>query len=171
MSEQADKALAWLKEVVNQAFTEAQNGDTGMLNRLGFYPGTQYYINNVHGKPEAVMTQWRQWYPQHIREVERLYDGYLREQEAAANTTRIASLEEKLTELLNQVKALTEVAKPEEPPAKKRGRPRKVAEAEAEAEPEDETAEDEAEDTAEQGQEKPEEASADQAEEPEDAES
>ena len=161
MNEQTQKALDWMREVVGQAFTEAQNGDTTLLNKLGFYPSTQYYINNVHGRSEATFTQWANWHPQHLREVVALYEVYQREQEVAAAAERVGTLEAKMNELTEQLKALLEAQTPAEKPApKKRGRPRKVAEAEAVAEEEPD------EDDAEQGQEKPE-ASADQAEEPE----
>ena len=161
MNEQTQKALDWMREVVGQAFTEAQNGDTTLLNKLGFYPSTQYYINNVHGRSEATFTQWANWHPQHLREVVALYEAYQREQEVAAAAERVGTLEAKMNELTEQLKALLEAQTPAEKPApKKRGRPRKVAEAEAVAEEEPD------EDDAEQGQEKPE-ASADQAEEPE----
>lgn len=161
MNEQTQKALDWMREVVGQAFTEAQNGDTTLLNKLGFYPSTQYYINNVHGRSEATFAQWLHWHPQHLREVVALYEVYQREQEVAAAAERVGTLEAKMNELTEQLKALLEAQTPAEKPApKKRGRPRKVAEAEAVAEEEPD------EDDAEQGQEKPE-ASADQAEEPE----
>ena len=161
MNEQTQKALDWMREVVGQAFTEAQNGDTTLLNKLGFYPSMQYYINNVHGRSEATFTQWANWHPQHLREVVALYEVYQREQEVAAAAERVGTLEAKMNELTEQLKALLEAQTPAEKPApKKRGRPRKVAEAEAVAEEEPD------EDDAEQGQEKPE-ASADQAEEPE----
>jgi len=161
MNEQTQKALDWMREVVGQAFTEAQNGDTTLLNKLGFYPSTQYYINNVHGRSEATFTQWANWHPQHLREVVALYEVYQREQEVAAAAERVGTLEAKMNELTEQLKALLEAQTPAEKPApKKRGRPRKVAEAEAVAEEEPD------EDDAEQGQEEPE-ASADQAEEPE----
>lgn len=161
MNEQTQKALDWMREVVGQAFTEAQNGDTTLLNKLGFYPSTQYYINNVHGRSEATFTQWANWHPQHLREVVALYEAYQREQEVAAAAERVGTLEAKMNELTEQLKVLLEAQTPAEKPApKKRGRPRKVAEAEAVAEEEPD------EDDAEQGQEKPE-ASADQAEEPE----
>lgn len=161
MNEQTQKALDWMREVVGQAFAEAQNGDTTLLNKLGFYPSTQYYINNVHGRSEATFTQWANWHPQHLREVVALYEVYQREQEVAAAAERVGTLEAKMNELTEQLKALLEAQTPAEKPApKKRGRPRKVAEAEAVAEEEPD------EDDAEQGQEKPE-ASADQAEEPE----
>lgn len=161
MNEQTQKALDWMREVVGQAFTEAQNGDTTLLNKLGFYPSMQYYINNVHGRSEATFTQWANWHPQHLREVVALYEVYQREQEVAAAAERVGTLEAKLNDLTEQLKALLEAQTPAEKPApKKRGRPRKVAEAEAVAEEEPD------EDDAEQGQEEPE-ASADQAEEPE----
>jgi len=161
MNEQTQKALDWMREVVGQAFTEAQNGDTTLLNKLGFYPSTQYYINNVHGRSEATFTQWANWHPQHLREVVALYEVYQREQEVAAAAERVGTLEAKMNELTEQLKVLLEAQTPAEKPApKKRGRPRKVAEAEAVAEEEPD------EDDAEQGQEEPE-ASADQAEEPE----
>jgi len=161
MNEQTQKALDWMREVVGQAFTEAQNGDTTLLNKLGFYPSTQYYINNVHGRSEATFTQWANWHPQHLREVVALYEAYQREQEVAAAAERVGTLEAKMNELTEQLKVLLEAQTPAEKPApKKRGRPRKVAEAEAVAEEEPD------EDDAEQGQEEPE-ASADQAEEPE----
>ena len=161
MNEQTQKALDWMREVVGQAFTEAQNGDTTLLNKLGFYPSTQYYINNVHGRSEATFAQWLHWHPQHLREVVALYEVYQREQEVAAAAERVGTLEAKMNELTEQLKALLEAQTPAEKPApKKRGRPRKVAEAEAVAEEEPD------EDDAEQGQEEPE-ASADQAEEPE----
>jgi len=167
MNEQTQKALDWMREVVGQAFAEAQNGDTTLLNKLGFYPSMQYYINNVHGRSEATFAQWLHWHPQHLREVVALYEVYQREQEVAAAAERVGTLEAKMNELTEQLKVLLEAQTPAEKPApKKRGRPRKVAEAKAEDEPEDEPEEEEAEDTAEQGQEKPE-ASADQAEEPE----
>lgn len=168
MNEQTQKALDWMREVVGQAFTEAQNGDTTLLNKLGFYPSMQYYINNVHGRSEATFTQWANWHPQHLREVVALYEVYQREQEVAAAAERVGTLEAKMNELTEQLKALLEAQTPAEKPAsKKRGRPRKVAEAEAvtEEEPDEDEAE-KPEDDAEQGQEKPE-ASADQAEEPE----
>ena len=168
MNEQTQKALDWMREVVGQAFTEAQNGDTTLLNKLGFYPSTQYYINNVHGRSEATFTQWANWHPQHLREVVALYEAYQREQEVAAAAERVGTLEAKMNELTEQLKVLLEAQTPAEKPAsKKRGRPRKVAEAEAvtEEEPDEDEAE-KPEDDAEQGQEKPE-ASADQAEEPE----
>lgn len=168
MNEQTQKALDWMREVVGQAFTEAQNGDTTLLNKLGFYPSTQYYINNVHGRSEATFTQWANWHPQHLREVVALYEVYQREQEVAAAAERVGTLEAKMNELTEQLKVLLEAQTPAEKPAsKKRGRPRKVAEAEAvtEEEPDEDEAE-KPEDDAEQGQEKPE-ASADQAEEPE----
>ncbi len=161
MNEQTQKALDWMREVVGQAFAEAQNGDTTLLNKLGFYPSMQYYVNNVHGRSEATFTQWANWHPQHLREVVALYEAYQREQEVAAAAERVGTLEAKMNELTEQLKALLEAQTPAEKPApKKRGRPRKVAEAEAVAEEEPD------EDDAEQGQEKPE-ASADQAEEPE----
>lgn len=161
MNEQTQKALDWMREVVGQAFTEAQNGDTTLLNKLGFYPSMQYYINNVHGRSEATFAQWLHWHPQHLREVVALYEVYQREQEVAAAAERVGTLEAKLNDLTEQLKALLEAQTPAEKPApKKRGRPRKVAEAEAVAEEEPD------EDDAEQGQEEPE-ASADQAEEPE----
>ncbi|MFA4973842.1 MAG: hypothetical protein WC683_14615 [bacterium] len=168
MNEQTQKALDWMREVVGQAFTEAQNGDTTLLNKLGFYPSTQYYINNVHGRSEATFTQWANWHPQHLREVVALYEVYQREQEVAAAAERVGTLEAKMNELTEQLKVLLEAQTPAEKPAsKKRGRPRKIAEAEAvtEEEPDEDEAE-KPEDDAEQGQEKPE-ASADQAEEPE----
>ena len=161
MNEQTQKALDWMREVVGQAFTEAQNGDTTLLNKLGFYPSTQYYINNVHGRSEATFAQWLHWHPQHLREVVALYEVYQREQEVAAAAERVGTLEAKMNELTEQLKVLLEAQTPAEKPApKKRGRPRKVAAAEAVAEEEPD------EDDAEQGQEEPE-ASADQAEEPE----
>lgn len=161
MNEQTQKALDWMREVVGQAFAEAQNGDTTLLNKLGFYPSMQYYVNNVHGRSEATFAQWLHWHPQHLREVVALYEVYQREQEVAAATERVGTLEAKLNDLTEQLKALLEAQTPAEKPApKKRGRPRKVAEAEAVAEEEPD------EDDAEQGQEEPE-ASADQAEEPE----
>ncbi len=161
MNEQTQKSLDWMREVVGQAFTEAQNGDTTLLNKLGFYPSMQYYVNNVHGRSEATFAQWLHWHPQHLREVVALYEVYQREQEVAAAAERVGTLEAKMNELTEQLKALLEAQTPAEKPApKKRGRPRKVAEAEAVAEEEPD------EDDAEQGQEKPE-ASADQAEEPE----
>ena len=161
MNEQTQKALDWMREVVGQAFTEAQNGDTTLLNKLGFYPSMQYYVNNVHGRSEATFAQWLHWHPQHLREVVALYEVYQREQEVAAAAERVGTLEAKLNDLTEQLKALLEAQTPAEKPApKKRGRPRKVAEAEAVAEEEPD------EDDAEQGQEEPE-ASADQAEEPE----
>ena len=161
MNEQTQKALDWMREVVGQAFTEAQNGDTTLLNKLGFYPSMQYYINNVHGRSEATFAQWLHWHPQHLREVVAQYEVYQREQEVAAAAERVGTLEAKMNELTEQLKALLEAQTPAEKPApKKRGRPRKVAEAEAVAEEEPD------EDDAEQGQEEPE-ASADQAEEPE----
>ena len=168
MNEQTQKALDWMREVVGQAFTEAQNGDTTLLNKLGFYPSMQYYINNVHGRSEATFTQWANWHPQHLREVVALYEVYQREQEVAAAAERVGTLEAKMNELTEQLKVLLEAQTPAEKPAsKKRGRPRKIAEAEAvtEEEPDEDEAE-KPEDDAEQGQEKPE-ASADQAEEPE----
>jgi hypothetical protein len=167
MNEHTEKALAWMREVVGQAFAEAQSGDTVLLNKLGFYPSLQYYINNVHGRGEIAEAQWQHWRPEHLREVQGLYDNYLHGEEAAAATTRIASLEEKMATLIEQLKALAESEQPAPKPAAKKGRPRKVVEAEAvaEEEPEDD-AEDEKEEDAEQGQEEPE-ASADQAEEPE----
>jgi hypothetical protein len=121
----------------------------------------QYYVNNVHGRSEATFAQWLHWHPQHLREVVALYEVYQREQEVAAAAERVGTLEAKMNELTEQLKALLEAQTPAEKPApKKRGRPRKVAEAEAVAEEEPD------EDDAEQGQEEPE-ASADQAEEPE----
>ena len=161
MNEQTQKALDCMREVVGQAFAEAQNGDTTLLNKLGFYPSMQYYVNNVHGRSEATFAQWLHWHPQHLREVVALYEVYQREQEVAAAAERVGTLEAKMNELTEQLKVLLEAQTPAEKPApKKRGRPRKVAEAEAVAEEEPD------EDDAEQGQEEPE-ASADQAEEPE----
>jgi len=161
MNEQTQKALDWMREVVGQAFAEAQNGDTTLLNKLGFYPSMQYYVNNVHGRSEATFAQWLHWHPQHLREVVALYEVYQREQEVVAAAERVGTLEAKMNELTEQLKVLLEAQTPAEKPApKKRGRPRKVAEAEAVAEEEPD------EDDAEQGQEEPE-ASADQAEEPE----
>lgn len=168
MNEQTQKALDWMREVVGQAFAEAQNGDTTLLNKLGFYPSMQYYVNNVHGRSEATFAQWLHWHPQHLREVVALYEVYQREQEVAAAAERVGTLEAKMNELTEQLKVLLEAQTPAEKPAsKKRGRPRKIAEAEAvtEEEPDEDEAE-KPEDDAEQGQEKPE-ASADQAEEPE----
>ena len=161
MNEQTQKALDWMREVVGQAFAEAQNGDTTLLNKLGFYPSMQYYVNNVHGRSEATFAQWLHWHPQHLREVVALYEVYQREQEVVAAAERVGTLEAKMNELTEQLKVLLEAQTPAEKPApKKRGRPHKVAEAEAVAEEEPD------EDDAEQGQEEPE-ASADQAEEPE----
>ena len=99
MNEQTQKALDWMREVVGQAFTEAQNGDTTLLNKLGFYPSTQYYINNVHGRSEATFAQWLHWHPQHLREVVALYEVYQREQEVAAAAERVGTLEAKMNEL------------------------------------------------------------------------
>lgn len=144
MNEQTQKALDWMREVVGQAFTEAQNGDTTLLNKLGFYPSTQYYINNVHGRSEATFTQWANWHPQHLREVVALYEVYQREQEVAAAAERVGTLEAKMNELTEQLKVLLEAQTPAEKPAsKKRGRPRKIAEAEAvtEEEPDEDEAE------------------------------
>lgn len=163
ISENQQKALAWLEGVVNQALTEAQQGDAGLLNRLGFYPGAQYYINNVHGRPQAVLEQWTHWYPQHVREIERLYESYERERQITAQSEKIASLEEKLSYLAEQLRALLETKAAETPKATGRKRKASLAEADNQEAAQPAPAADEPE-SAEQGPEK-QEASADQAEE------
>jgi hypothetical protein len=168
ISENQQKALAWLEGVVSQALTEAQQGDAGLLNRLGFYPGAQYYINNVHGRPQAVLEQWLHWYPQHMREIERLYESYERERQLTAQAEKIASLEEKLSYLAEQLRTLLEAKTTETPKAAGRKRKASLAEANGQETAQPAPVADEPE-SAEQGPEK-QDASADQAEEDTEAE-
>lgn len=118
MSELTDKALEWLGEVVTLAFSEAQQGDTVRLNQLGYHPGAQYYINNVHGRLPAVMVQWKQYHPEHLRDVERLYEAYLQAEAQQAAAEKVAALENRVAELAAFVQKLTEAqAEPEPAPA------------------------------------------------------
>lgn len=115
MNEQTKKALAWLDEVSTQAITEGQEGNTGLLNRLGKEPAFAYYLNNVHTRKVMTAEQFAGQMPQLMTEATRIMEQYELVAKQPERDARLTAVEENLQNLIGMVTLLMESQKPAEP--------------------------------------------------------
>lgn len=130
------KTLAFLKELSEQAITEARGGNSILANRLAGNPALKHYFENRDLIQAKV---WARDYPHLLEEADRIRvaaeEAEQREIERKETAAKVNSLESKLDVLSQQLAAFMESQKPAEP-AKGKGRKAKV-----EADPEPETGE------------------------------
>lgn len=130
--------LAWANELCAQALTEARAGDPSLANRLGANSSLKLFFDNVHGLKSVKADQFPAYYTGHFKEIARLHEDYLRDEQQAAAAQRVESLEAQMVELKALVIAqaaelatLTESRKPDVKPAKKPAKGEGDAESEA----------------------------------------
>lgn len=132
--ENRKKALAWLEAVSTQALTEAQQGNTGLLNTItAKNPAIAYYINNVATRKVMSAEQYANQYPQYLEQVDQARREYEALESIDNHDERLNNIEAGLAELKT---LLTEaIAAKETTSAKpKRGRKAKVTEADSDPE-------------------------------------
>lgn len=125
--------LEWANSVCQTALTEARGGDTGLVNRIGANSAMQTFFNNVHGLKSVQDTSFPAYYPVQWKEITRLYEEYVRDEQVAESVSKIDALEAGFAELKAMVQQLVEA----QTAAPKKGA-KKLAEAEAETETTDE---------------------------------
>ena len=119
MNEKLQKTMTWLAETCNTALTEAQGGNTTLLNRLGKNGAFAYYLNNVHTRKVMSPDQFSTQFPHLVKELTEIREQYELVNEQPKRDARLQVVEEGLAELKTMLAALTESAKPAKKPAKK----------------------------------------------------
>lgn len=134
------EVMAWVKELGQQAFTEARGGNVAMLNRLGVNSSLKLFLDNVIGTGNVVAESFPAFYPVQWCEIVRLHEEYLLQSKVVENVDKVATLESRFDKLESMIAEFIEAQKKPvveavEKPAKKG----KKAEVEAVAETETET--------------------------------
>lgn len=130
--------LDWLNKLCESVVREAQKGNTVPINNLSRHIGATHYLNNVVMLKHIPAQQWPELYPALFEDVEALRTQYELAEKTSVQEARIASLEEKIGSIADQLKAFLEAQKPA---PKKPGRKPALKEDEAPAaaaEPDDE---------------------------------
>lgn len=135
------EVLAWANEVCTQALTESRNGDTSLSNRLGANSAMQLFYNNAHLLKSVPATSFPAYYAPQWKEITRLYEEYMRDEQINQSVDKVSALEDKVSGLDARfdkfeamLTAFIESQKPaDEKPAKKTGKQTKAKVEEAEA--------------------------------------
>jgi len=118
------EVLAWVKELGQQAFTEARNGNTAMLNRVGVNSALKMFLDNVVGTGNIMAESFPAFYPIQWAEIVRLHEEYKRDEKVTESVDKVAELESRFVKfeetVLAELRKLTESAEPAaKKPAKK----------------------------------------------------
>lgn len=141
--------MDWANSLCTQAITEARNGSAALANRLGANSSLGKFFNMVHGQGTVKAHDFPAYYMGDWKEITRLYEAYLADEEKAETLNKVSTLEarfDKLESMLtafieSQQKPTAEVADEEAPPAKSKGskKPAKTEAVETETVEESET--------------------------------
>lgn len=134
------EVMAWVKELGQQAFTEARSGNVSMLNRLGVNSSLKLFLDNVIGTGNVVAESFPAFYPMQWREIVRLHEEYQLQTKVVESVSKVDELTTRFDKLESMIAEFIEAQKKPaveavEKPAKKG----KKAEAEAVVETETET--------------------------------
>lgn len=110
----ANKTKEWLESIATQAYEEARNGDTTLLNQLGGNPAIAHYINNVFGRKAMSWESWLSDYNPMARAANNLREAY---EADAAKDARLNTVEQKLDKLTEAVMKLVESKEDQTPAA------------------------------------------------------
>lgn len=112
MNEQNQKTMTWLAETCEQALTEAQNGNTTLLNRLGKDASFAYYLNNVHSRKVISPEQFASQFPNQVKDLTNIREQYEMVIEQPKRDARLQAVEEGLNELKAMMAQFIESQKP-----------------------------------------------------------
>lgn len=114
------KTLDFLQELSEDAYAQAQTGNTTMVNRLSKQSnGFQYYFVNVAQMKSLTAEQFAAQYPSLLNESEAFRLEYEKSLKADENAERLTKVEEGLQAVLAAVKELSESITEAAKPAKK----------------------------------------------------
>lgn len=100
--------LDWANSLCAQAFTEARGGDRNLLNRIGSNAAMKLFLDNVHGLKSVQDTQFAAYYPAQWKEITRLHEAYLRDEQLSDAAGRLSAVEAGLDELRSMIGQLLE---------------------------------------------------------------
>lgn len=114
------KTLDFLFELSEDAYAQAQTGNTTLVNRLSKQSsGFQYYFVNVAQMKSLTPEHFALQYPSLLNESEAFRLEYEKSLKADENAERLTKVEEGLQAVLAAVQALTELTEAAKPVAKK----------------------------------------------------
>lgn len=100
--------LEWANSVCEQALTEAKTGNTALVNRVGSNSAMKMFMDNVHGLKSIPANNFPAYYAMQWKEIERLYEAYVRDEQVSETVDKVAVLEGKMDTLTELVKQLVE---------------------------------------------------------------
>jgi hypothetical protein len=100
--------LDWANSVCEQALTEAKTGNTALVNRIGANSAMKLFFDNVHGLKTVQATQFAAYYAPQFKEITRLYEEYILDEEVHQTVDKVAVLESKLDKLTELVMRFVE---------------------------------------------------------------
>jgi hypothetical protein len=102
------EVLDWADSLCKHALTEARNGNTAVVNRLGSNTAMKIYFDNVHGTGVIKSHDFPFQYASRFKEISGLYEDYQRELATVEAVDKVATLESKLDNLAAMVQQLVE---------------------------------------------------------------
>jgi hypothetical protein len=102
------EVLDWADSLCKHALTEARNGNTAVVNRLGANTAMKIYFDNVHGTGVIKSHDFPFQYASRFKEISGLYEDYQRELATVEAVDKVATLESKLDNLAAMVQQLVE---------------------------------------------------------------
>lgn len=100
------EVLEWAESLCNLAMTEARGGDASLANRVGSNSALKLFMDNVIGLKSVSAANFPAYYSVQWKEITRLYEQYLRDEEAAQTVDKVAALESKFDTLTEMVQKL-----------------------------------------------------------------
>jgi hypothetical protein len=100
--------LDWANSVCEQALTEAKTGNTALANRIGANSAMKLFFDNVHGLKTVQANQFAAYYAPQFKEITRLYEEYILDEEVHQTVDKVAVLESKLDKLTELVMRFVE---------------------------------------------------------------
>ncbi len=150
------EVMDWANSLCTQALTEARDGSTALANRIGANASLGKFFTLVHGQGSVKAHDFPAFYIADWKEIKRLYEAYLADEEKAETLNKVSTLEARFDKLESMLTAfiesqqkpaetVTEEAAPAKSKGGKKSAKTEVVEAEAVEESEAETPAEEAE--------------------------
>lgn len=122
------EVMDWANSLCTQALAEARDGNAALANRVGANVSLGKFFNMVHGQGAVKAHDFPAYYIADWKEITRLYEAYLADEEKAETLNKVSTLEARFDKLESMLTAFIESQKPaaeveaEEPaPAKSKG--------------------------------------------------
>lgn len=108
------EVMDWASSLCKQALTESRGGNPSLANKIGANASLGKFFNMVHGQGAVKAHDFPAYYMGDWKEITRLYEAYLADEEKAETLNKVSTLEARFDKLESMLTTFIESQKPAE---------------------------------------------------------